>query len=70
MYARHEFFEEEAIDGSAIAHLLVNMAWLAINLLLIHLMISRVAQIFGQAKDTKDDEKQLLNNVEEGVVVV
>ena len=46
------------------------MVWLAINLLIVHLVITKVGLIFVDAEILRIGNEQLLDNFEEGVLIL
>ena len=60
----------ETITAEKIALLLVAMAFLAINLLFCHLMVTKMGKIFVKAKVCNKDDEQLLDAFEEGIIIL
>ena len=58
------------IDGGRILLLIVSMIYMTICLLICHLIITKVGMIFVNAEILSTGNEQLLNNLEEGIMIL
>ena len=58
------------IDGGRILLLIVSMIYMTICLFICHLIITKVGMIFVNAEILSTGNEQLLNNLEEGIMIL
>ena len=63
-------FYAEPFDGKLIFATISGMFMLSINLLVFHLIITKVGMIYVEAEILRTGNEELLNNLEEGVVIL
>ena len=63
-------FYAEPLDGKLIFATFSGMIMLTINLLVFHLIITKVGMIYVEAEILRTGNEELLNNLEEGVVIL
>ena len=63
-------FYNEPIGGTEIFAMLSNMVLLSLNLFVIHLVTTKVGLIYIEAEILRTGNEELLNNLEEGVVIL
>ena len=61
---------KEALDGARIIYLIISMIYMSICLLICHLIITKVGMIFVNAEILSTGNEQLLNNLEEGLMIL
>lgn len=65
---RHIFHDDKLSD--VITYFVASVLWHALNLLFIHLVISKVGMLFAETKVLLGGNEQLLNNLDEGVIIL
>ena len=66
-YNRWIFYEEESMT---VGHLIGVTVWFSVNIFLIHLVITWVGRVLTESDVLKDGNVNILDNLEEGVVIL
>ena len=63
-------FYDEPVDGEALSNLLISCIWQTINLLIIHLIITKWGLIFVESEILREGNNQVLDDLDEAVIVL
>jgi RsiW-degrading membrane proteinase PrsW (M82 family) len=69
VYIKRAVFHQEPAAELA-SSCVLTMLWLSMNLMIIHLVISKVGMIYTDAEVLREGNDQTLNNLEEGVIIL
>ena len=69
MFFRRALLYDEDVGGLVIGYVL-SVVWLTVNLIFIHLILTKVGMIYIDAEVLREGNDSTLNNLEEGVVIL
>ena len=66
----HSLFHNERVDGQFFAQMFTNMIICSLCVWVAHLSLAKCGMIYCEAEVLRDGNEQLLNNLEEGVMIL